>query len=100
MGCAECHGAELRGEIDLREDGFGIAPPLVGPNFVQRWFRGTVQDLYAYLESRKPRDDPGALSPETYADLIAYILARNGFAPGGAALVPDRAALERTGFFQ
>jgi hypothetical protein len=99
-GCTECHGAELRGEVDLREDGFGIAPPLVGPNFVQRWFRGTVQELFAYLQSRKPPGNPGSMAPEIYADIIAYILARNGFAPGDMALVPDPAVLGRTGFYQ
>ena len=100
LDCVRCHGVDLRGEIDMREDGFGVAPALIGPNFTLRWYRGSVAALFAFLEAEKPRGDPGTYAAEVYADLIAYILSRNGFAPADTALPADRDALERMGFYQ
>jgi len=98
--CAACHRSDLRGEIDMRDDGFGIAPPLAGPNFVLHWYRGTLYDLVAYLEERKPPGNPGALEAQAYVDIVTYLLARNGFAPGGRMLTPDRGLLDAMGFYQ
>jgi cytochrome c len=99
-GCVECHRSDLHGEVDMRDDGFGVAPPLIGPNFIQHWFSGTVADGFAFLSTREPKDNPGVLEPQIYADILAYILARNGFTPGGAALTPDSATLATMGFYQ
>jgi hypothetical protein len=84
----------------MRDDGFGVAPPLIGPNFIQHWFSGSVSDLFVQLSTREPKNNPGALEPQTYADILAYILARNGFTPAGAALTPDTARLSTMGFYQ
>jgi cytochrome c len=100
LDCVRCHGVDLRGEIDMREDGFGVAPALIGPNFTLRWYRGSVAALFAFLEAEKPRGDPGTYAADVYADLIAYVLSRNGFAPSGVALPADPAALELMGFYQ
>src|SRR5437763_10232539 len=64
--CTSCHG-----------DGFagGGAPELVGPEFLARWDGRTVGDLFELIRLTMPDDDPGALSREEYADLVAYILA-------------------------
>ena len=59
-----------------------------------------MYDLFVFVRSRKPVDDPGALDDQDYADIIAYLLARNGFAPGGARLTSDRGVLESMGFYQ
>jgi mono/diheme cytochrome c family protein len=76
--CTECHG-----------DGFvdGPAPTLVGPDFFYRWEGKSVGDLFDLIRLTMPDNDPGALSREEYADLVAYILALNKF-PAGTVEVP------------
>jgi mono/diheme cytochrome c family protein len=75
--CTSCHG-----------DGFagGGAPELVGPEFLARWDGRTVGDLFELIRLTMPDDDPGALSREEYADLVAYILAVNKFPAGNTEI--------------
>ena len=40
-----------------------------------------------------PPDRPGKLNPQTYADLTAFLLVKNGFQPTQTELPPDPAAL-------
>ncbi|MHA1559890.1 MAG: c-type cytochrome [Alphaproteobacteria bacterium] len=98
--CVGCHNADLRGEVDLRADGVGVAPALVGPNFEHRWFGGTVGRLFAHVSTEEPRDALGEVAPEGIAAVLAYVLERNGFQAGAESLPPDAAVLDNTGFFQ
>ncbi len=98
--CTSCHEADLHGGINLTVGSFGVAPPLIGPNFETRWFPGTVYDLLNGIRSAMPPDDPGGLSDEEYADIVAYILAHNNFAPGPMPLPTDQATLANMAFFQ
>jgi mono/diheme cytochrome c family protein len=77
--CADCHGDRLdNGE-------FGGAP-LTGSYFRDRWAGLTVDSLFGYLSSAMPPNQPGSLSPQTYADITAFLLSRNGSTPGGSEL--------------
>lgn len=76
--CAVCHGA------DPTEG--PAAPPLAGPDFQQNWQGQPVGALYAFTHDNMPLDDPGSLSDEDYAGVVAYILAANGFEAGETAL--------------
>jgi cytochrome c len=98
--CVGCHNADLRGEVDLRADGVGVAPALVGPNFEHRWFGGSVGRLFVHVSSQEPRDALGELGPGGVVEILAYVLERNGFRAGTVALSPDPALLDNTGFFQ
>jgi mono/diheme cytochrome c family protein len=71
--CVQCHG-----------DGFigGPAPELAGAAFAASWTGRTVGDLFDLIRLTMPDDDPGSLSREVYADLVAYILAVNKFPAG------------------
>jgi mono/diheme cytochrome c family protein len=77
--CVTCHGAALVGSE------FG--PTLVGDEFVEYWSALTVGDL---LEStrRMPKDSPGRLNQQQYADLIAHLLSANGYPSGKKELEP------------
>lgn len=80
--CAHCHGNDLDGN-----------PPLVGEFFLDRF--DDVWALYDQTRETMPEDDPGSLSDETYGEVIAYVLERNGFEAGDDELdVEDRDALE------
>jgi S-disulfanyl-L-cysteine oxidoreductase SoxD len=83
--CVRCHGAALQG--------IGVAPSLAGENFLERWDGERVSDLFWVVRHLMPLDDQGTLLPETAADLVAFILARNGFEAGDRALPPDEAIL-------
>ena len=71
--CVQCHGDNFVG---------GPAPELAGPAFATAWNGRTVSDLFDLIRLTMPDDDPGALSREVYADLVAYILAVNKYPAG------------------
>lgn len=83
--CMDCHGSTMdNGE-------FGGAP-LRGVYFRNRWGNGSVANLYGYTKSKMPPDRPGVLSEKVYADVVAYILQRNGYEAGGRELPADATA--------
>ena len=84
--CATCHG-------DSMDDG-EFAPPLKGAGFREQWRSQSPEALYTLTRSTMPQDRPGALTDETYVNLVAYILQENGSAPGTLELPADAAALE------
>jgi mono/diheme cytochrome c family protein len=86
QNCVDCHGAELN-------DGEFGGAPLVGSYFDERWGGLTVDALFGYLSSAMPPDKPGRLTPQTYADITAFILAKNGLAGGAQELPADLEAL-------
>ena len=49
----------------------------------------------AIMRTKMPPDRPGRLNPQTYADLTAFLLARNGYQAAQTELPPDPAAQER-----
>lgn len=85
--CVECHGDDLRG-------GMNGGAPLRGLAFEQKFANGApASGLYLYMSTLMPPDSPGRFSESQYADLMAYILKRNGFQPG-APLPSDLDALD------
>ena len=83
--CVQCHG-----------DGFvgGPAPELAGQAFAASWNGRSLGDLFDLIRLTMPDDDPGALSRETYADLVAYILAVNKYPDGAVEIGTDSTALK------
>ena len=45
--------------------------------------------LYGYVSLAMPPDRPGQLSPQTYADLVAFLLSNNGYPAGEKELPID-----------
>jgi S-disulfanyl-L-cysteine oxidoreductase SoxD len=64
-----------------------------GVTFAKWWKGRTLADLFGYVSERMPKNDPGSLAPEQYADVVAYLLRLNAMPPGRAELAPDSAAL-------
>src|SRR5579871_1322214 len=75
--CAECH--------DLSFDG----TPVEGEGFIDNWREFPLQTLYDFISQNMPQDNPGELSKDSYRDVIAYILRRNGYPKGSAELTED-----------
>jgi len=85
--CEECHGDDLKG-------GLNGGAPLRGLAFEQKYFDGLPASvMFAFMSSTMPPNSPGRFSENTYADLMAYILKRNGV-QAGAPLPPDFDALD------
>jgi mono/diheme cytochrome c family protein len=76
--CAVCHGTTLTNGT--------YGTPLAGEYFKNKWFHRPVRDLYQYAQTKMPPSHPGLLPPQTYADILAYILQTNGFKASGNPL--------------
>lgn len=85
--CTRCHGINMAGG---REGGAG-GPPLAGANFWLDWERAPLSSLFSKISKEMPRDSPGSLRSDDYADLIAYILSGNAF-PAGPSEIPSTGA--------
>ena len=82
--CASCHMANLQGDFE--------APELAGPNFLNRWGGREVNELFLHMQASMP---PAGRKPsdESFTDIIAYLLERNGLEAGGARLVATATTL-------
>jgi alcohol dehydrogenase (cytochrome c) len=77
--CSQCHGVNLQG---------GAGPALVGAAFTKFVGpTGSAQTVYDFSSRQMPADKPGSLTQQQYLDVVAYILARNGYPAGNTALV-------------
>ena len=83
--CRACHGDSL-------DDGDFGGAPLKGAWFRDHWGAGNVAALFAYTKARMPPDNPGGLNDTLFADIVAFILLRNGYAPGASELPVDAQA--------
>lgn len=82
--CAMCHGPELAGTTDV--------PALDGP-FLARWAGAPLDRLFGYLKAAMPLHAPGTLSDAETADILAFLLARNGVAEAARPIPADRSGL-------
>jgi mono/diheme cytochrome c family protein len=76
--CAACHGDNLEGS--------GPMPPLAGKDFLANWTGKTLGDLYEKTQTTMPATAPGTLSPEQTADIVAFMLSKDNYPTGAAAL--------------
>jgi S-disulfanyl-L-cysteine oxidoreductase SoxD len=74
QNCALCHGASL--------GGVGEAPALLGAQFITDFNGLTVGDLFERIRTTMPLNNPGGLSRDQYADILAFLLKSNGFPAG------------------
>ena len=84
--CSVCHGTPLVVS--------GEAPAVVGQGFRERFFVGSPEPIFSYVSSNMPADNPGGLTPETYADIVAYLMSKNHVPAGDAELPSDAEALK------
>ena len=77
--CAGCHGVKLEG---------GAGPPLSGPNMVTLGTKTNLKvgELFGYMTTNMPMNEPASLSRDQYVQVLAYILQRNGYPPGSKPL--------------
>ncbi len=62
--------------------------------FLNGWNGKTLDGLLEMVRTSMPEDNPGSLTPQEYADVLAFILSRNAFPPGAEEL-PSTAPLKQ-----
>jgi mono/diheme cytochrome c family protein len=88
--CASCHGTDLTGGDS--------APPLMGGEFTSNWNGLTVGDLFERIRTSMPANNPGKLSRDKNADILAFILSVNQFPAGKSELERQTEALKQIRF--
>lgn len=84
--CSSCHGDGLEGD--------GFAPGLAGSEFLSNWNGTTVGDLFDRIRLSMPPSNPGSVSTQSKADIIAHVLKSNKFPAGPAELAKEAEALK------
>jgi len=82
--CETCHGEALTGGDEV--------PPLAGGQFLSNWNGLTMGDLFERVRKTMPANDPGKLTTQQNADVLAYLLNFNIF-PAGKTELPHEAEL-------
>ena len=73
--CAHCHGKELQGDGEYAES-------LAGDEFLKSRNNSPVSGLFGRILNTMPDDDPGTMTPQLSADVVAYILSFNKIPAG------------------
>src|SRR5229473_8611041 len=76
--CLTCHLPDMKGTFE--------APPLAGANFMNMWRNRPVSDLFNRIRTSMPISNPGSLSYQDTANLVAFILQASGATPGNQTL--------------
>jgi mono/diheme cytochrome c family protein len=77
QNCAMCHGANMQGEA---------GPALLGQSFAAAGSNYTVGAIFSEVAEQMPAGNPGSLTHDQYASVMAYILNKNGYPAGSTAL--------------
>jgi mono/diheme cytochrome c family protein len=88
--CLSCHSPDLTGADQ--------APALVGAEFTNEWNDAPVSDLFERIRISMPADKPGTLKPEQVADVLAFVLSKDGFPAGDTELPAEADSLKDVKF--
>jgi mono/diheme cytochrome c family protein len=76
--CSGCHRNDLSGAGNVLRSGF-----------MNHWISGSLDNVFSYMKTNMPANNPGSLKPQAYTDILAFILSAHGFPSGTADLTPD-----------
>jgi hypothetical protein len=66
-----------------------------GTAFTQNWDRHALSDLFQYVSTQMPQDNPGSLDPNAAADVVAFLLKIYAMPAGTTELAPDTVAMKK-----
>jgi len=100
--CVLCHLDNGQGHAavpvipgeSLEREGDAEAPAVAGEPFQKKWNGRTAWELFGTMASTMPVGGPGVLTPQEYADVLAYLFELNKFPVGARDLAPARDQLE------
>lgn len=90
--CVLCHVDDLSGGEP--EEFIPPAPSLIDSKFDNYWNQRPVAELYNYIHTKMPMDEPGALLPQQVSDLISFIFNYRKYPAGTTELPGNEAALK------
>ena len=64
------------------------------PAFRAKWNGHLLSELFNFISTQMPKEQPGTLEDDEYADVVAYLLKINGAPAGKTALPADPKALK------
>lgn len=84
--CAKCHGRNGNGagEPDQPE-----SPAVARDPFFTKWEGQSLADLFDYVRSTMPQDNPGSRSDQDYIDAIVHMLVLSEVPLADTELPPD-----------
>jgi cytochrome c len=88
--CAACHGDMLTGGES--------SPPLSGGAFLANWNGLTMGDLFDRIRKTMPQTNPGRLTRQQDADILAFMLSVNKFPSGKTELYRQSEMLKEIRF--
>jgi mono/diheme cytochrome c family protein len=88
--CVICHGQDLLGGE--------MAPPLIGGQFQSNWNQQTLGDLFERIRVSMPLNAPGTLSRQQSADILSFLLSKDGYPAGQSELPAQTESLQATKF--
>lgn len=83
--CAECHAFTVAAKKQDKDLPLGDEP------FLRKWEGRGLDELATIIVTTMPNDGSAIVSDEETLNLLAYILHRNGFAPGASPLTRESA---------
>src|SRR5215203_1448216 len=88
--CAQCHGPNLNGagQPDLPP-----SPAIARAGFLRKWAGKPVSELFVYVRTQMPPDNPGTLTDQQAIDAVAHMFAVSNIPPGDKELPTDPKAL-------
>jgi S-disulfanyl-L-cysteine oxidoreductase SoxD len=89
--CVSCHMESLEG------DG-ADTPALSGKTFLNTWDGLSLAELFDRIQTSMPQSNPGILSAQEVADLMAYLLSANQIPAGTKELPNDPPSLQSIQF--
>jgi cytochrome c len=100
--CVLCHLDNGQGHAavpvipgeSLEREGDAEAPAVAGDAFQKKWNGRTAWELFGTMASTMPVGAPRGLTPQEYADLLAYLFELNKYPAGSQELAPARERLE------
>lgn len=66
-----------------------------GPTFAKWWKGRKLSDLFTFISTQMPKNDPGSVDPGDVADVTAYLMKLNAQPPGKDELYPDADSLKK-----
>jgi mono/diheme cytochrome c family protein len=90
QNCLICHGPDLLGGE--------MAPPLVGGTFQSNWNEQSLGDLFERIRISMPLNAPGSLASQQVAEVMAYLLSKDGYPVGQTELWTQVEALKEIKF--
>ena len=92
-------GAELAAVLPNVYSTAGIHPHNAGTYtaaaFREKWNGAPLSQLFGFISSTMPKEQPGTLEPDEYAEVVAYLLKINGAPPGKSELPAEAAPLKK-----